>query len=117
MGLTVHGAIISGHGTKASTMLGTKERVLLNQLGKQDVLAARRNSKPIARRAPQHRDPADRLLRLLDEQHLAIGRQRPEIVGHNPFQLVGHLADFEHGRHHVVAEMLGLGQDVLGPYG
>jgi len=30
-------------------------------------------------------------LSLLNEQHLAISRQRPEVVGHNSFQFVRHL--------------------------
>ena len=38
---------------------------------------------------------------LLDEQHLAIGRQRPQVVGDQHFQLVRHVADRLHGRQHL----------------
>ena len=38
---------------------------------------------------------------LLDEQHFLVGRQRPEVVGHPAFQLVGVLADHRHRGQHV----------------
>lgn len=41
----------------------------------------------------------------LDEQHLLVGWQRPEVVGHDRLQLVGVLADLEHRRQDLVAAL------------
>ena len=51
---------------------------------------------------------------LLDEQDFLIRRQRPEVVGHNDFQLIRDRADGKHRRQHLVAGVTGLGLEVLG---
>src|SRR5688572_16013969 len=43
---------------------------------------------------------------LLDEEHLAIGRERPEVVRDDALELVARFAQRGHRRDHRVAEML-----------
>ena len=48
----------------------------------------------------------------LDEQHFLIGRQRPEVVGDEAFELVAGGADGVHGGDDRVAGMLGVSQRI-----
>ncbi len=50
--------------------------------------------------------------RLLDEEHFAVGRKGPEVVGDDVFQLVGDLAELEHGGNDLLANVLGVGVGV-----
>src|SRR3954452_10054430 len=43
---------------------------------------------------------------LLDEEDLRVARQRPEVLGDDPLELVRHLADAVHRRDHLVADVL-----------
>ena len=54
---------------------------------------------------PSYKDPC---IPLLDEQHLLIGRQRPEFVGHHAFQLVRHFAHSGHRGNDVIARIFGM---------
>src|SRR3954469_9987527 len=51
---------------------------------------------------------------LLDEQHLAVLRQRPEVVGDEALEPVGDLADGVHGGDHAVAHVLRVRETALG---
>ena len=51
-------------------------------------------------------------LKLLDEEHFAIGRQGPEVVADDGFKVVGGFADFQHGWDHLVLDVLGVGVGV-----
>src|SRR5439155_21297247 len=62
-----------------------------------------------------HPSPALRLIvftaqcaRLLDEQHLLIRRQRPQVVGNIAFEFIGELAEFGHRGQHLMAIVVGL---------
>ena len=47
-------------------------------------------------------------MRLLDEQHLLVRGEWPEVVSDVTFELIGKLTDLGHRGQHVVAKMLGL---------
>ena len=51
---------------------------------------------------------------LLDEQHLAVRRQRPEVVGDDALQLVAERADGIHRRQYAVARVAGVDEGVTG---
>ena len=50
----------------------------------------------------------------LDEQHLAVGRQRPEVIRQNDLNLVGRFPQRDHHGDHVVVEVRDLGPQVGG---
>src|SRR3954466_3605427 len=62
----------------------------------------RKASKPV--REPK---PPNFMRSSLDEQHLLVGRQRPDVVGDDAFELVGHFTNLELRGQDRVAEVLG----------
>jgi hypothetical protein len=50
--------------------------------------------------------------RSFQEQHILIGRQGPEVVGDQPFELIGGCADGAHGGDDRITRVLGVGQRI-----